>query len=289
MTNTTKNVQIQNADGTIDLYPKTLGSLVYNNSGTTLGTVESGAQVNVIETIKVNGTALSISNKAVDITIAAQSEYSLAKKATAETGYAASYYLTKDGNKVGEYINIPKDMVVESGDVKTCSQADTPVSGYQVGDKYIDLVLANADSSHIYILVSDLVDIYTQGNGITISNNQIAVDTSVIATQSDISTINTALNGKQSTLSATNKLDPDFIDTDADNRFVTDSEKAAWSAKQAAITSSAKLSADLVDDTSTTNKFVTAADKTNWNGKADAATTLSGYGIVDGLTYVELV
>ena len=37
--------------------------------------------------------------------------------------------------------------------------------------------------------------------------------------------------------------------------------------KQASITSQNKLSADLVDDTSTTNKFVTASDKSNWNGK----------------------
>lgn len=42
--------------------------------------------------------------------------------------------------------------------------------------------------------------------------------------------------------------------------------------KQNTIDSSHKLSADLVDDTSTTNKFVTAQDKTNWNAKQDALT-----------------
>ena len=36
---------------------------------------------------------------------------------------------------------------------------------------------------------------------------------------------------------------------------------------QTKIDSSHKLSADLVDDTSTTNKFVTSSDKTTWNGK----------------------
>lgn len=36
---------------------------------------------------------------------------------------------------------------------------------------------------------------------------------------------------------------------------------------QSEITAQNKLSADLVDDTSTTNKFVTAGDKTNWDGK----------------------
>ena len=50
---------------------------------------------------------------------------------------------------------------------------------------------------------------------------------------------------------------------------------------QTEITSSNKLSADLVDDSTTTNKFVTASDKTTWNGKQNALTagpniTISG-------------
>ena len=50
---------------------------------------------------------------------------------------------------------------------------------------------------------------------------------------------------------------------------------------QTEITSSNKLSADLVDDSTTTNKFVTATDKTTWSGKQNALTagsniTISG-------------
>lgn len=40
--------------------------------------------------------------------------------------------------------------------------------------------------------------------------------------------------------------------------------------KQDVIDSSHKLSADLIDDTSTTNKFVSASDKRTWDGKQDA-------------------
>ena len=89
--------------------------------------------------------------------------YTITKAATADEGYSSTYQLYKGETAVGDKINIPKDMVVESGDVKTCTQDDVPVSGYKVGDKYIDLVLANATSSHIYILVSDLIDTYTAG------------------------------------------------------------------------------------------------------------------------------
>ena len=42
------------------------------------------------------------------------------------------------------------------------------------------------------------------------------------------------------------------------------------STKQDKITTTNKLSSDLVDDTDKTNKFVTASDKTTWNGKQDA-------------------
>lgn len=50
--------------------------------------------------------------------------------------------------------------------------------------------------------------------------------------------------------------------------------------KQDKIDSSHKLSADLVDDTSTTNKFVTASDKTTWDGKQNALPTTSTAGKV---------
>ena len=50
----------------------------------------------------------------------------------------------------------------------------------------------------------------------------------------------------------------------------TAAQPADLANKQNTIDSSHKLSADLVDDTSTTNKFVTASDKTTWSGKQDA-------------------
>lgn len=194
---TTKNIQLKDLSGN-ELLPKTSGALVFNGTGASaynLSTVEEGAEVNIIETVKVNGTALTPdANRAVDITIASQAEYTIAKKETAETGYSASYYLTKDGTKVGEYINIPKDMVVESGTVETCTVADVPVEGYKVGDKYIDLVIANASSSHLYILVSDLIDIYTAGNGIDITSNVVSVTLTGYAKASTITDVSASDN-----------------------------------------------------------------------------------------------
>lgn len=50
---------------------------------------------------------------------------------------------------------------------------------------------------------------------------------------------------------------------------------ALISGLQTEITSSNKLDADLVDDTTSTNKFVTAANKTTWNNKQDAIPDLA--------------
>ena len=61
---------------------------------------------------------------------------------------------------------------------------------------------------------------------------------------------------------------------------------SALNNKQNEITSSAKISSDLVDDTSATNKFVTATDITNWNGKVDANTAITG-GTKCKITYDE--
>lgn len=90
---------------------------------------------------------------------------SVEKKATAEEGYFASYIVTQGGTQVGDTINIPKDYLVKSGEVKTCTTADDPVQGLVPGDKYLDFVVNTYDSSstdsHIYIPVKDLTDVYT--------------------------------------------------------------------------------------------------------------------------------
>ena len=171
-----KNIQIKNLAGD-DLFPRTKGAVVINNEGGNLGDVEAGAQVNVIEVVKVNGTALDVTEKEVDITISSQSEYTIVKLDEATEGAAASYQLQKDEVGIGAVIDIPKDMVVQSGSVAYCETADSPVEGLAVGDPYIDLVIANADDQHIYIPVKDLVDVYTAADStVTIEDNTIKVN-----------------------------------------------------------------------------------------------------------------
>lgn len=77
-------------------------------------------------------------------------------KETANAGYLKSYTFTgPNGTPID--IDIPKDLVVKSGEVITA----TTETGLVKGDKYIKLTIADQDESPIYIAVKDLVDVYT--------------------------------------------------------------------------------------------------------------------------------
>lgn len=136
----------------------------------------------------------------------------IAKLSSATAGYASSYQLQdKDGNALGVTIDIPKDMVVSKGEVKTVETTDQPYSGAVIGDKYIDLTIANNDGSHIYIPVKDLVDVYTAGNGINVSGSNVisvVIDPAsegfltVSATGVKLAGVQNAINASKATIDA---------------------------------------------------------------------------------------
>ncbi len=188
---------------------------------TKLAGIEAGAQVNKIESVKVNGTALDIAEKAVNIDLTAYAkttdmdkkvasvaaedksitvggtttaptvkvaiaagednaltlatdglkvvvpdaaEYLIKKLDSATAGMSASYQLTKNGTGVGAVIDIPKDMVVKSGIVKTYDEGNLP-TGVAVAGTYIVLTLANATEDTLYINVDGLIEYVTGGSG----------------------------------------------------------------------------------------------------------------------------
>ena len=140
---------------------------------TKLSGIEAGAEVNTIETVKVEGVALvPDANRAVNIDLA---DYTIIENET-RPGYAKSYSLTKDNVAVGVTIEIPENSIIKSGTVGTVTVVDVPYIGARVGDKYIDLELETTPASHVYIPLKDIVVGYTEGNGISISGaNQIMV------------------------------------------------------------------------------------------------------------------
>lgn len=209
------------------------------------------AQANVIESIKVNGTAQSITDKSVDITVPTkvtdltndagyltehQDISGKADKATTLAGYgitdayttdevdtavqgakdyakdlvdnlpelpeqidytvtitettdglennvAKKYTFTQNGTEIGS-INLAKELVVTSGSVKAVTEAGVPYEGAVVGDKYIELVIANQDTP-IYVPAKDLVDIYTPASGATEVQVAISANNEISATLVD--------------------------------------------------------------------------------------------------------
>lgn len=106
-------------------------------------------------------------------------EYLIEKQETAEDGYAASYRLKKTvgeaSSYVGDAINIPKDMVLQSATLERVTEVNVPYIGAAIGDPYIHMVFNDATASAINVPVKGLVDSYTAGDGIAIVDNAISV------------------------------------------------------------------------------------------------------------------
>ena len=101
-------------------------------------------------------------------------EYTIAVADSPAEGYLKSYELRKGGEKVGVSIDIPKDLVVTGGEVKKVETPDTPYSGAQVGDLYLELSIAN-QSNPVYIPVKSLTDVYVGSTYISVDGATISV------------------------------------------------------------------------------------------------------------------
>lgn len=229
-------------------------------------------------------TSISETNGKISAAVAKDDSYTIKKQATADEGYLATYQLHKNGTAVGDKINIAKDLVVESGDVKVVTTPDQPVAGYKVGDKYIDLVLAHS-GNHIYILVSDLVDKY-DGKNIVLSSAYVkaasytnpavgdTVDTAVgkLAKGIDIS----RAEASQSLVDAKaySKKAVDWVTTNGTNVIASASVATAAKAEAARLTAKSgswDTAASIVE----TNKAAWSAAQAN--AIASASSSLAAY------------
>lgn len=124
---------------------------------------EAGGISDMIE--KVTGKLTDLTTEAKGSLVAAINELDAAIDANAEaaaitidsettTSGMLKSYTVKQGNKQIGVIDIPKDMVVKSGEVVVNPDGQT-------AGTYIVLTLANATEDKIYVNVGTLVDIYT--------------------------------------------------------------------------------------------------------------------------------
>ena len=139
--------------------------------------IGTDSDVSTADTIK--GTKKYVDEQIAAIPKVEVAEYTIAKASTPTSGAFATYELKKDGVAVGAKIDIPKDYLVKSATIKTAGESDP--SNFPVGTKYIDFVVNSVEGlgneSHIYLNVNELVDAYTAGNGIIVSDsNEISVN-----------------------------------------------------------------------------------------------------------------
>lgn len=113
-------------------------------------------------------------------------EYEIVKQETADAGYAATYYLAKDGVMVGTKINTTLDQVLKGSSILTVTEAGVPYEGAVVGDKYVKFEFQNNNTPQ-YLPVKDLVDVYTGSASIEVSENNVISVKEVDATQTVLS------------------------------------------------------------------------------------------------------
>lgn len=139
---------------------------------TKLGTVATNAQVNVLESIKLNGTALTPSSKAVNIAYADMKAFFQKLKLELNAG-TGTLTLKYNDEKMTD-VDTALEMIVESGE-------------YDPNTKNIVLTLANG--SKINVPAAGLVDEYkADGTTITMSGNTFSLKSDLVQTISGTKT-----------------------------------------------------------------------------------------------------
>lgn len=141
-----------------------VGSVKATDASVVIGGTATAPTVGV-QLSKGEGNALTLEADGLKVLVpdVTHPEYSIVADKNPGS-FSAVYHLTKDGTNAGAAINIPKDMVVQSGTVQTFEAGALP-SGVTTAGTYIVLTLANATSDKLYIKVDDLIEYVTGGSG----------------------------------------------------------------------------------------------------------------------------
>lgn len=175
---------------------------------------------------------------------------------TADDARSNAYAIDWEGK-----IYQPSDPNADSNGVFLSSKADkaTTLSGYGITDAKIQSGTITLGSQTITPITQIPIASSSVLGGVKIGSGiSVASDGTISASGSGGTSDYSELSNKPQINSTT----------------LTGNKSSSDLGLQSAITSSAKLSADVVDDTSTTHKFVTDSDKATWSGKQDAISNL---------------
>lgn len=103
------------------------------------------------------GNAIKLVDDGLTVNIPAATDYTVKVAKTTPEGVAAAYKITQAATGLDFTIDIPKDMVVSSGEVVTNPEG-------QAEGTYLVLTLANATNDKVYINVANLIEYVTSGS-----------------------------------------------------------------------------------------------------------------------------
>ena len=260
-----------------------------------------GGDINVIESVKVNGSALTPdANKAVNITAVPAS---IVTQNTTHRFVSDSEKTTWD-NKVS---NVQADWNATSGLSQILNKPTIPVAvtestvsgwGFTKNTGTVTGVKMNGTTKNPTSGVVDLGTVITSHQDISGKADKSAaigsLSLSLDSTNYKITLSGTKVDGTTFTVSdvidlplesvvvngSYNNTTKKVVLTLQSGSTVEFSVADLVSGLQSEITSTNKLSADLIAD-GTTNKVVTASEKTTWNGKQDALTNAD---VLTGIT-----
>ena len=276
-------------------------SILGSGNITLTGGSGGGGDINVIESVKVNGSALTPdANKAVNITAVPAT---IVTQDTTHRFVSDSEKTTWD-NKVS---NVQADWNATSGLAQILNKPTIPVAvtestvsgwGFTKNTGTVTGVKINGTTKNPTSGVVDLGTVITSHQDISGKADKSAaigsLSLSLDSTNYKITLSGTKVDGTTFTVSdvidlplesvvvngSYNNTTKKVVLTLQSGSTVEFSVADLVSGLQSEITSTNKLSADLIAD-GTTNKVVTASEKTTWNGKQDALTNAD---VLTGIT-----
>lgn len=172
-------------NGTIDASPATINSAIHMLKGLIADNADDISDINTVlgnETLTTTATTVTgaINELKDDLDDLTTGSVVTLTKDTTVSGIAARYTLSQGGTALATTIDIPKDMVVSSGEVVdlTEQQAQAIDPSFHAGT-YIKLTIANATSDELYIPANALVDEYTAAPNAT--QVQVAINNRVVS------------------------------------------------------------------------------------------------------------
>lgn len=175
-----------------------------------LNGIAAGAQVNVIETVKVNGKALTPVNKAVDIDVPAATVtgvhqddkfltltdklLSVVASLKYDTEAKKIQLIGKDGSTA--ISEIDATAFIKDGMLSNAELVKNP-AGQSAGTYFKLTWNTDAGKDVMYVNVTSLIDVYTakQDGGLLLDDHAFSVDTTKIATVDSVNAVSTKVNG----------------------------------------------------------------------------------------------